>query len=124
MGVDKTFDFLFSRKCPKAPIFGVKKFIISLFLVRFHFFWIHMKDLLILHDTKEKKIKKVLYTTAQSSFFSSFCGIWQPLSNLNGYNSKSIEIRKISKVIASCYLRPLQNEKEKKRSEQNCGAPC
>ena len=74
-----------------------------------------MTALLILHVTKEKNIQKVLYTIVQSNFFSNFCHIFQPLSNFNGYNSKSIELRKISKVIASCYRRPLQNEKEKKK---------
>ena len=70
--IDKTFDFLFSKKCPKPPIFGVKKFIISLFLVRFHFRLIHMTALLILHVTKEKNIQKVLYTIVQSNFLAVF----------------------------------------------------
>ena len=74
-----------------------------------------MTDLLILHVTKEKKYTKSILYNCTELFFSSFCDIWQPLSNWNGYNSKSIELRKISKVIASCYRRPLQNEKEKKK---------
>merc|ERR1712030_187297 len=37
------------------------------------------------------------------------------LSCSNGCNSKSIELRNFSKVIASCYRRSLQNEKEKRK---------
>ena len=62
-----------------------------------------------------KKIYKKFFIQLHRAIFCSFCDIWQPLSNWNGYNSKSIELRKISKVIASCYRRPLQNEKEKKK---------
>ena len=99
----------------KTPIFLKKTFIIFSFFVRFQFRLIHMTDLLILHVTKEKNLQKVFYTIVQSYFFSIFCDVWQPLSNWNGYNSKSIELRNFSKVIASCYRRPLQNEKEKRK---------
>ena len=71
-----------------------------------------MTDLFILHDTEKIYIQKVFYTIVQSYFFSSFCDIWQPLSNWNGYNSKSIELRNLSKVIASCYRRLLQKKQD------------
>merc|ERR1712030_66908 len=80
--IDKTFDFLFSKNCPKPPIFLKKTFIISSFLFRFQFRLNHMTDLLILHVTKEKIYKKYLISLYRAIFFSSFFFyIWQPLSN-------------------------------------------
>jgi len=68
--IDKTFDFLFSKICPKPPNFLEETFIISSFLVRFQL--IHMTDLLILHVTKAKHIQKLFHTIVQSYFFSIF----------------------------------------------------
>jgi len=45
--------------------FREKSVIIYLFLVRFQIRLNHMTDLLILHVTKEKKKKKVLYRCCQ-----------------------------------------------------------
>ena len=93
--IDKTFDFLFSKKCPKPPIFLKKTFIISSFLVRFQFCLNHMTDLLILHDTKKEYMQKVFYTIVQSYFLVVFVtfgnlfqiemGIIQKVLNLEIY---------------------------------------
>ena len=56
--------------------FHEKSVIISLFLVRFQIRLNHMKDLLILHVTKEKKISTV--QKLQNSQKMYFFGIWQP----------------------------------------------
>ena len=53
--------FFIFFKLSKTMYFHEKSVIISLFLVRFQIRLNHMKDLLILHVTKEKNIKKVLY---------------------------------------------------------------
>ena len=57
--------FFIFFKLSKTMYFHEKSVIISLFLVRFQIRLNHMKDLLILHVTKEKHIKKVLYRSCK-----------------------------------------------------------
>ena len=91
-------------------------------MVRFHFFWIHMKDLLILHDTKEKNIKKYFRQLYRALFLVVFVvsgnlfqiemGIIQKVLNLEIYIKWS--------PLAIAILFKMKKKKEK--SEQNCGA--
>jgi len=54
----QNINFFIFKKLSKTMYFHEKSVIISLFLVRFQIRLNHMKDLLILHVTKEKNIKK------------------------------------------------------------------
>merc|ERR1712030_268815 len=105
--IDKTFNFLFSKICSKPPIFLKKTFIISSFLARFQFCLIHMTDLLILYNTKKyiyiQKYSIQLYRAIFLAVFGTFGNLFQ--IEISSYNSKSIELRNLSKVIASCYRR-------------------
>ena len=88
--------------------FHEKSVIISLFLVRFQIRLNHMKDLLILHVTKEKNIKKVLYRCCKIAKRWLFLVSGNLLSTSNVNNSKSISRRTIRDSSVRSWRRRLQ----------------